>query len=78
MQAWELYIGEASNGKVSKVNKDASRINWVVVVVIVEDLKICISGSVTVLILSEIYDCNRSYLKINLVEESNARLQAIG
>lgn len=41
MQSWELYIGDADNGKVSEVKKNARRrINWVVVVV--EELKICI------------------------------------
>jgi hypothetical protein len=43
VQAWEVYTGDASIEKVSKVNKDERRINCVaIVVVVLEDLKICI------------------------------------
>lgn len=87
MQAWKLYIGEASNGNGSEVNKDASTMNWIVVAV-VDVLKICISGSVSVclfylklmrkVVATTCSDCNRSYLKINEIGESSTRLPVIG
>jgi hypothetical protein len=45
VQSWEVYTGDASIEKVSKVvNKDERRINCVAIVV--EDLKICIFFSI--------------------------------
>lgn len=42
MQAWELYIGDTDNEKVSEVNKDARRRRRRINCVVVEELMIYI------------------------------------